>query len=144
MFSDTDLLYKIPERSILDQVKGAFAKRVAVVVLTETGSPEYTDFLKKILLAAGLDLENDTLLAELEAGGDLSFMPLLKSKQAESVLVFGLAPKQLGLHLDCPRYQPLRFYGLRFLFADKLSVLEPDQTLKRNLWQALQQMYLNG
>ncbi len=143
MFSDTDLIYLIPEDSILNRVKGGFAKRVALVVLKETEGLEHTNFLNKVLLAAGLNLEKDTLLAALEAGEQLPVLPLAKTKQAESILVFGFTPKQLGLNLDCPLYQPVNFYGVRFLFADNVSILEPDNGRKRQLWQALQQLFLN-
>ncbi|MCB0530546.1 MAG: hypothetical protein H6574_06075 [Lewinellaceae bacterium] len=143
MFSSTDSLYIIPENSILSQMNGGFANRVALIVLKETEGPEYTIFLSKVLLAAGLNLEQDTLLGTFEAGMQLPFLPLAKTKQAESILVFGFTPKQLSLNIECPLYQPVDFYGLRLLFADKVSVLEPDTARKRKLWQALQQMFLN-
>lgn len=143
MFSDTDSMYIIPEDSILSRMKGGFAKSVALIVLKETDGPEHTAFLSKVLLAAGLNLEQDTLLAAFEAGEQRPILPLAKIKQAESILVFGFAPKQLGLNLESPMYQPVDFYGVRLLFADKISALEPDTTRKRKLWQALQQMFLN-
>lgn len=142
MFSGNDLLYLIPDVSILNRVKGGFAKQVAIVVLKETESIEQVNFLKKVLLAAGLNLENDTLLAKLEAGEQLPVLPLVKIKQAECILVFGCTPNQLGLNLECPLYQLVDFYDTRLLFANKISILEPDTGRKRQLWQALQQLFL--
>lgn len=143
MFSDNDLFFQIPEHSILDHAKGAFAKRVAVVIRDESQSPENTDFLKKVLLAAGLDLEKDTLQLAIKHGESVSFLPLAKTKQAERILVFGILPNQIGLHINCPLYEPVQFYGVELLFAHDLDELKPDTTLKRQLWQALQQLFLN-
>ena len=109
---------------------------------SEPAHPGNLDFLKKILLAAGLDLEQDTLLAQIQETEQSSFLPKAKEKHPDTVLVFGPSPEQIGLNIQIPRYQPTPFYGTVLLFADKLSALEPDKTRKTNLWQALKQMYL--
>jgi hypothetical protein len=144
MYSKRDFLFSIPENSMLEQAKGGFAKRVFVAIQSEPAFPENINFLSKILTAAGLNLEQDTMFAELDPDPKTSFLPLVKEKQAECILVFGITPKQLGLNINCPLYQPFDFYGTTFLFADSLSRLEPDKTLKAKLWQALQQLFLKG
>lgn len=142
MFSENDKVYQISEKSLLDISAGGFAKRVQVVICSEPAYPETLDFLKKILLAAGLDLDRDTGFAQVSETEEISFLPFFKIKQPVSVLVFGLSPKQLGLNAQIPLYQPTPFYGATFLFSEKLSLLEPDKTRKTNLWQALKQVYL--
>lgn len=142
MFSENDKVYQIPEKSLADISAGGFAKRVLIVACAEPAHPGTLDFLKKVLLAAGLDLDRDTSFAEVPETEEMSFLPMFKLKQPASVLVFGLSPKQLGLNAQIPLYQPTPFYGATFLFSEKRSVLEPDKTRKTNLWQALKQVYL--
>ena len=142
MYSEKDLLFSIPEQSILIKASGGFARRVFVATLSEDSEPGTIDFLEKILTAAGLKLEKDTLFVQLSETETSSILPVLKDKQAESVLVFGISPKQLGIQAQIPLYQNTPFYGANFLWADKLSALQSDKALKAKLWQALQLMFL--
>lgn len=142
MFSESDLLYRLPEKSILSDASGQFAKRIAIVTRCEPEHPENHSFLTKVLAAAQLHLAQDALFMEATPDTPFSFLPLIKAKQAEYILVFGLSPNQLGLGISIPAYQPQVFYGATFLFADKLSELEPDKIRKTKLWQALQHLFL--
>lgn len=135
MFSPHDLLFLVPERSPLDFASGQFARRILVVVAAE---PDRVDFLSKILAAAQLNLQQDTLLAEIPPATRVALLPALKAKQPAQVLVFGLDPQTLGLSLNVPLYQAFNFYNATFLFAERLSLLEPDKTRKGLLWRALQ------
>jgi len=141
MFSENDKIYKIEAKSLLETVNGGFARRVLVVVQDEPAYPGNMEFLKKILGAAGLDLEKDALFAAVQVSEPAQILPVLKTKHPEHVLVFGTPPGQLGLHIQAPLYKPLIFMEATFLFAEKLSVIEPDKMRKTNLWQALRQMF---
>lgn len=100
------------------------------------------EFLVKILAAAHINMEKDTLMAEIKGSEAVSLLPVLKEKQPEYILVFGLAPSDVCLSIDAPLYKPFAFYGATWLFAEPLSVLEPDKTRKGLLWRALQQLFL--
>ncbi|MEQ1744990.1 MAG: hypothetical protein ABMA02_06175 [Saprospiraceae bacterium] len=130
------------EKSLLEICGGGFARRVLVVAQTETEHPGNVDFLKKILLAAGLELERDTLFAQIGPMEGGRILPAIQERQAEKILIFGTGPEQLGLNVQIPLYQPTVFYGATFLFSEKLSVIEPDKAKKTNLWQALRQLFL--
>jgi hypothetical protein len=143
MFSPDELIFIAPEHSALDFSKGGFAKRVWVLVLEEPSTAiANRDFLAKVLAAANLNLEKDTLFAEIPASIPVRFSTDLKQKEPEQVLVFGLSPAQLGLAIDTLPYNPIAFYGATWLFADVLSALEPDKNKKGQLWSALKQMFL--
>lgn len=142
MFSTEDLLFLAPERSPLEFATGQFARRILVITPDEPGEPDRDGFLRKIFAAAQINLEQDALLASVPPGTPLSILPTLKAKQPAQVLVFGLSPKMLGLTLNVPVYQPFDFYGATFLFAEKLSLLEPDKARKAQLWRALQTLFL--
>lgn len=142
MYSDRDQLFILPDQTLINQASGKFARRIFIAILHEPAAAQNLQFLSKILTAAGLNLEKDCLLAEVELDQQGALFPALKEKQAEYILVFGLAGNQLGINTVCPKYQAFNFYGVNFLFADPLSQLEPDKTLKAKLWQALQALFL--
>ena len=142
MFSPKELIFVAPSRLPNEIAKGGFAKGIWVLATAESGQPGHTDFLKKVLAAAQLDLERDTLFAEIPPEEPIDMAACLRIKPAEKVLVFGIPPAQLGLHIDAPAFQPFAFYGVTWLFADALSVLEPDKTKKGLLWTALKSMFL--
>ena len=142
MFSEKELLYKMPEQSVLNLATGGFTRRVLVLTYFEPDAPHNRDFLIKILAAAGLNLETDTLFAEIPAGKPVSLLPAIKEKHAEIILIFGLHMAQLGFSIDFPLYHIQSFYGTTILIADPLSVLEPDKLRKGKLWESLQQLFI--
>ena len=142
MFSPDDLLFLVPEQPLTERAAGGFARRIFVLSLAETEHPANRDFLVKILAAAHINLEKDTLFAEIPGQEAVSFLPVRVRKHPEFALVFGLSPAQIGLSVDAPLYQPFAFYGVSWLFAEALSILEPDKNRKAKLWLALQQMFL--
>ena len=142
MFTPRDLLILAPERSVLEGAAGQFARRIFILALAEPAAPGNRAFLSRILAAAQLDLERDTLYAEAAAADRVSLLPAIKEKQAEFILVFGRTPAQCGLALELPPYQPTAFYQTNLLFADALSALEPDKTRKGQLWLALKQWFV--
>ncbi|MFN0014571.1 MAG: hypothetical protein ACKVU2_08490 [Saprospiraceae bacterium] len=142
MYSESDKVYQIVEKSLLELCTGGFARRVLVVAQTETDYLGNVDFLKKILLAAGLELERDTLFVQMDPTENGRILPAIRERQADKIVVFGTLPAQLGLNIQIPLYQPVDFNGATFLFSEKLSVIESDKTRKTNLWQALRQLFL--
>ncbi|MBV6438594.1 MAG: hypothetical protein EPGJADBJ_00218 [Saprospiraceae bacterium] len=143
MFSPDELIFNAAERSISELSEGHFGRRIWVLALAEPAVlPANRDFLTKVLSAAHLNLEKDTLFAEIPAALPVHFSTDLKRRRPEQVLIFGLPPAQLGLSIETPLYRPVHFYGVTWLFADALSVLEPDKNRKGQLWSALKQMFL--
>jgi hypothetical protein len=142
MFSDDDLIFLASDQSLLDTARGGFARSILAVVAEAPGRTGSRDFLLKVLAAAQVNLEQDTLLVEISNNQSIAIAPALKEKQVAIILVFGLSPRQVGLYADIPLYEPCFFYNTTWLFADALSELEPDKNLKGLLWRALQQVFL--
>lgn len=142
MFSSKELIFATPSSLPNDIAQGQFAKGIWVLVAAEPAYPDNTDFLKKVLAAAQLDLERDTLFAEVPEAQPLDMATSIRIKPAGQILVFGIPPQQLGLHIQAPLFKPFNFYGATWLFADALSVLAPDKTKKGLLWTGLKSMFL--
>ena len=142
MLLSKELLFLAAEKSALSNAEGGFLRQLMVLALEEPHVSTNRAFLAKVLAAANLTMSQDALFAEIPAGEARSLAPDLKERQPKQILVFGLHPTQLGLSFEVQPYQILSFYGYTWLFADKLSVLEPDKTKKGQLWTALKQMFL--
>jgi hypothetical protein len=142
MFSEKDLLFPIAASSLLELGAGGFARRIAVFAAQEPTGAVHTAYLEKILQAAKVQLGQDAFFAGLPADRFVPIAPFLKTKQPETVLVFGLRPNNLCLAFHPPLYQPLDFYGLTWLWSDALGVLENDKDKKMKLWTALQLLFL--
>jgi len=142
MLLSNELLFQAAEKSACASATGGFARQLMVMALSEPTAAANRDFLAKVLAAANLDLAQDALLAEILTHEPITIAPDLTIQQPKQVLVFGLSPSQLGLSFEVQPYQPLQFYGSTWLFADKLSVLEPDKQKKGQLWAALKQIFL--
>lgn len=134
---------------ILEMCQGSNQKKLLVVFDEKDNSEERMEFLKKILAAAKFDITNDILLLKLTTKNLFSFIAV-RTKVAQSHLsggidhfmVFGFEPKHFGLNLEIPKYSPSHFYNCNFLFADGLSQIENDKTLKGALWNAMKELFL--
>jgi hypothetical protein len=142
MYAPQDLIFLLPDVAALPSPKGQFAKGILLLLLEEPAAPGNEAFLAKVLAAAQLDLEQDTLRFGLGASDRLDVAALLRARPAQHILVFGIAPEHIGLRLDTHPYQWLHFQGANWLFADALSTLEPDRAKKGLLWAALKANFL--
>lgn len=136
------LLFLAADKTAFQGASGGFARKVGVLMLEEAMAAANRDFLEKVLQAAQLNLANDTLLAEIPAGESRLIAPDLQAKKPAQLLIFGIPPAQLGLSIEISQYHPTPFLGCTWLFADNLSTLAADVTKKKQLWSALQQMFL--
>lgn len=142
MLFSNELIFIAAEKTVLDKAEGGFARNLLVLMLEEPQAAANREFLTKVLAAANLNLSQDALLAEIPTHEPRNLAPVLQSHQPKQVLIFGLSAAQLGLSFEVQAYQPVQFYGCTWLFADKLSTLEPDKTKKSQLWTALKQIFL--
>lgn len=135
-FPEMNLVTAVPE-NFLASCKGLNEKLIFVGIQQETDETARLYFLKKILSAVQVDLQKDTLFYPFTASDSGSFIQLLRKKGVEKCLLFGLAPARLGLGISAKMNEPFHFYGCRFLFAEKLSVIENDVAKKQQLWAGL-------
>lgn len=144
MILSNDQVFLAAERSAMAGAGGKFARQIFIISLQEPNSNENQAFVAKVLAAAQLNLEQDTLLSEIPAGEPRAIAPDIRELRPQFVLVFGIPAAQIGLSVQITPYQPLEYYGVRWLFADPLSVLAPDKNKKTQLWAALQKMFLTS
>ena len=141
MYSKQDLLFIVPDAPLTEKTEGNYAQKVLILMLQEPAFADWRGFLEKLLGAVKINLANDTLLVFIQHHEQISIAPLLKSKQPEQVLVFGIRPEQMGLHISVEKYHPIFFSNTNLLFADSLSTLEPDKNLKMKMWTAMKTLF---
>jgi hypothetical protein len=144
MILSNELVFLAAERPAMADAVGDFARRIFIITQLEPAAAENRAFVTKILAAAQLNLDLDTLFAEIPPGEPRTIACDLRDKKPLHVLVFGIPASQLGLSLQISPYQPFHFHGANWLFADALSALAPDKNKKGLLWAALQKMFLSN
>ena len=140
MFSFEELVFRASDQSVSTLSKGKFARQILVLTLAESDS-NHISFINKVLAAVKLDLEVDALYAEVAPGQAINCFSGLKSPP-KFVLVFGLSPKHVRCFANVRAYEPLSINRCTWLFADALSILEPNRDKKTQLWNALKSVFL--
>lgn len=125
------------------KITGENARKILLVVHP---SPTEADsgFLAKVLSAVNVDAKRDILLATAENKQTFSLFDLVRKHSIEVVLIFGLAPSDCGLNLNMRPYRPITHKGVLFLLCNQLEEIAANQQLKKHLWSALQQIFLQN
>ena len=98
-------------------------------------------YLARILKAVNLNLDGVHLL-NIYGSEQLDFKPTLNTKKVHHFLSFGVPFLRVNLDIMMNVYVPKRHKGVNFLFADRLSVIENDEALRKQLWAALKFIFL--
>ena len=145
-----DLSAETPEKSNLSeevqsapisdpiQVRGNFTKGILVVHEESNLNPEVMDMLVKMLNACGHSMTEVGLLAAESL--ENSSMEDFQALNAHVVLKFGRVKHPINQLLITP-YEIHTEGETEYLFADALTSISEDKTLKRQLWTSLQLLF---
>lgn len=131
--------YSIPESSSA-QLKNADANTIVVCRDSDLNS-DSQEMLKKMLSAVKL---SDSAIEILRLKQDQLY-PLhqcFSLNRQMTCLVFGFAPKDVGMNINASKYSPISFRDHKIVFSDSLTQLINQPALKKPLWQSLQHIYL--
>ncbi|MBL7828349.1 MAG: hypothetical protein JNJ57_17085 [Saprospiraceae bacterium] len=141
MFPSNIEIVLAADKTLPELGSGAYQKQVVVLALAEPESPVNKSFLDKVFAAANLDLGKDTLYVEVDPQTPINCFAGV-SPQPLYIIVFGLPMVQVGIKVQAQFYQPFSLSGTTWLFADPVSVLEPNRDKKGQLWAALKNLFL--
>lgn len=141
MFPSGELVFKAAESTVSDRFEGGFAKNILILALAEENSVANRAFIAKVLSAANLDLAADACFAEISEAEPVNCFSGFPERP-KYILAFGLPPTQIGFSAAIQPYEALHFHGVHWLFADSISILEPDRDKKGKLWTALKTLFL--
>ena len=122
---------------------GGNARRVLVVVQKEKEAflPDgELKFLTTILSACGLSIA-DIALVNLASVENKAYGPLTEHFSSRQVLLFDVAPGQLGMPINFPPFQVQTFKEIKYVHAPNLHLIEADVAQKKNLWAALKNLF---
>jgi len=131
--------FEIYPISDLKDISNEAEANKSVVVLLKGASQEEIDLLGKIFKAVGKNLETDGCL--LNSTSPPTYKGVTDAIDFQKLLVFGIAPKDIGLHLKVKTYQLIPFQNRQLLFSHSLKVIMSDLNKKKMLWGQLQLMF---
>ncbi|MFN7117465.1 MAG: hypothetical protein ACK4TA_11745 [Saprospiraceae bacterium] len=142
-----DLIDILDNELILQRCVGQNAKNTLVIFQTSENEAELRIFLEKVFAAAQVDLVKDTCVLSVTPLENFSFSRLYQHFDLQTLIVFGIPPVRLGIHLQVKPYEILRYENCTYVFADDLQAIyeERQQGGKRmsgELWKVLQTLFL--
>ena len=123
----------------INRCKGNNARRTLVLV-ERTDFEEHGVLLTKILRAVDLDFEQDVSFITLEKDETVGLLNSSIAKQFDYVLLFGIAPRQIGL-MTTSRLSMLRLENHTIIVSTLLSMVSKDAKAKRILWSHLKEVF---
>ncbi len=139
-FSKTRI-YQVPESEAAYHLLRQSNHKHCLIVLQKDGNKDEQAFLSKVLNAAQIDMERDILLIEATPESRISFAQLQRKYRIESCLLFGMAPRQMGLLFQLEKYELHNHQGVQFLYADSPASIQDNVSLKSALWSSLKSMF---
>lgn len=125
-----------------DDFKGNNHQKTLIVLGIKSQTAGNQQFLQKIIAAVKFNLIEDTLIYSFNQEKPIPFATICQNYDIEKVLFFDINLKDLGLHIQLPKYQVITWNNLQLLNIDSLSKIEQDKRLKGGLWNALKAMFL--
>jgi hypothetical protein len=123
------------------QFIGENKRRVLLLCRTNNGNmlpDSQLQTLEKMIHALQLSMQ-DVALVVVEDYKHTSFRDINKQFNPSVVLLFGLLPGDLHLHIHTPEYQPVIFQGITFLCSQSLDTL--TDVHKKRLWTSLKEIF---
>jgi DNA polymerase III psi subunit len=122
-------------------------KRYPLLTLIENPSADYLspqeeEFLEKILKAVHIKIEEIKVI-NVASPKPENYFESLQELPAKRVINFGTSFEKINLPLHFDKYMPVAQQGITFLMADSLDTISQDLEKKKQLWKALQQIFLN-
>lgn len=97
-------------------------------------------FLTDILSACHRSMA-DVAIVNLFHYPETSYKELLPAFQSRIVMLFEIAPGNIGLPIKFPMYQLQAFSGCTFLYAPSLKTVSGDRLEKSKLWVSLKRLF---
>jgi hypothetical protein len=98
------------------------------------------DFLVGVLSACGLTME-DVAIVNRATNTGLGYSQLISHFEPVKVLLFGTTPADWSFPLEFPFFQLQKYDQKTFIYSPALSQVQADVDLKKQLWNALKNMF---
>ena len=141
-FLDFNVFPIIPTSDLIQSAEGGNARHLLVVAEEDSFSEESKEFLRKVFTAVKYSLGEDALFLNTNNEKTWRLMDFCHKIEGKinTIVLFGTNPKILNVKLT--PYLPIKIKDQTILWADKVSSIQEDVTLKKKLWSALQLTFL--
>ncbi|MFZ1751661.1 MAG: hypothetical protein WAU01_15790 [Saprospiraceae bacterium] len=142
MNEDKDVVFSIPDTvDIWKKMQGKGLKKLLIILDQKSQNEPNLAILSKMMSAIKYDLDEDVHLLFLDSKSTISLGASAISYH--DLIVFGIEPPQLGIHVEYEVGKILNFEHSRVLFCEHFEIVIPDHQKKNHLWKNLQNMFLN-
>ncbi len=140
-FLDFDIYPHLSQDNSLNLIHNGNAKNMLIVI--NDSDLNNIEFLSKILKAIQFDIEKDVILWALPPKKMFNLTHLRKNtpNSIDKILLFDVLPERLSLQFKLPIYFITKINDTTFLSSDSLSSISKNQAKKKQLWEALQQLF---
>ena len=129
------------DSSLEDQPQ--LSKDTRLLVISDISTEQHDEMLEKMIGAVNLDIRTQASVITLPPESPIRLAAYCRGSNISEVLIFGLPPASLGLHIQGPAYHPLSIGGLHIIFAPSLDKIAGSKEMKLQLWQGLQNLFSN-
>lgn len=141
-FYDFDIYQSADSEIPSKQRSGKNEKKLLVVVKELDFTEENKAFLSKILSAVKYKMEDDASILVIPDGEVYAVNELLINADFEHAIIFGIKPKDLGLSIETYLYSPFKIARIQILVGHSLETIKTSTNDKKNLWTALQAIFV--
>jgi DNA polymerase III psi subunit len=96
--------------------------------------------LDNIIKATGLQSSEIAHIIKNEES-ELHIRDVLNRARPEHLLIFGIKPSSIGLHIKCGSYTPIRINKSNLCICDNLKDLQMNKKAKMKLWSLLKHWF---
>ena len=107
-------------------------------VIDESGQ-KHMKLISKILAATKLPTEDYHICINNPKNGHIQ--SLISSFNPSHVILFGIHPKDLGLHVSIKSYQPITIQNVKIVLAHPPDQLSEQANYKKALWSILKEWF---
>lgn len=143
IFNNNELLFVPDTKTTELKFLGNGKRKLLILINKNENGVGPKEFLKKILNAKKINLEEDVYLLPIDSTENLSFIQLKKDKEINQAIFFGINPIQLGFNLNLKKYETENLNEITLLYSDEISKIEKSESLKRQLWGCLKDWPMN-
>lgn len=141
MLSITDQVFLIPETNTnAISISGEGLKKLVIVTDAQTFGDTEKETLNKMMIAIKYSPDSDLIKVVLPAESNISLSNVVPSYN--DLIIFGIAPERLGMHIDYKMNEIIHFDKSRLLVCDTIREMITVPQKKQILWTRLQEMFL--
>lgn len=147
MFLDFELFASPDKQLQSSDLTGNGGRGIFIAYEIDATEKKRLEYLKKILAAAKIDMEQDVTTLSIQSGESIFLNAGAFSTAPRYTILFGVHPRQLSLNFQLPTYTPVTYQGMTYLWVDSLSTIQEERLAGKNqkagaLWLALKQIFL--